>query len=109
MGRGPRWRPLAENSASKACIDTIGKARLHRGRRRNQQHDTENYPAASATRWAREPEIAKMKEFYSPDGIRPKGVAIAALTKRINRSSPNFQGCSRALLRTSSEPTLPAR
>jgi hypothetical protein len=55
-----------------------------------------NYPAASAPktetpRWAREPVIAKMKEFYPPDGIRPKGVSIAALTKRINRQ-PEFQG-----------------
>jgi hypothetical protein len=37
------------------------------------------------------PVIAKMKELYPPDGIRPKGVSIAALTKRINRQ-PEFQG-----------------
>ena len=32
-----------------------------------------------------------MNEFYPPDGIRPKGVSIARLTKRINRQ-PEFQG-----------------
>jgi hypothetical protein len=42
-------------------------------------------------RWAREPVIAKMKEFYPPDGIRPNGVSIARLTKRIN-GQPEFQG-----------------
>jgi hypothetical protein len=46
---------------------------------------------AETTRWAREPVIAKMKEFYPPNGIRPKGLSIAALTKRINRQ-PEFQG-----------------
>ena len=42
-------------------------------------------------RWAREPVIRKMKEFYPPDGIRPKHVSIAALTKRIN-GQPEFGG-----------------
>ena len=31
-----------------------------------------------------------IKSFYPPDGIRPKGVSIAALTRRINKL-PEFK------------------
>jgi hypothetical protein len=42
---------------------------------------------AEHTRWQRDRVIAVMKEFYSPHGIRPKGVSIKRLTDRINRLS----------------------
>jgi hypothetical protein len=40
---------------------------------------------AEPTRWQRDRTINAIKSFYPPDGIRPKGVSIAALTKRINK------------------------
>jgi hypothetical protein len=43
-----------------------------------------------STRGQREPAIVVMKRFYPPDGRRPRGVSIAALTKRINRE-PEFK------------------
>jgi hypothetical protein len=46
---------------------------------------------AEATRWQRDPVIGKMKQFYPPDGIRPKGVSIAGLRTRIN-NEPEFKG-----------------
>jgi hypothetical protein len=43
-----------------------------------------------STRGQREPAIVVMKRFYPPNGVRPRGVSIAALTKRINRE-PEFK------------------
>jgi hypothetical protein len=42
---------------------------------------------AVSTRGKRDPVIEMMKAFYPLDGIRPKSVSIAALTKRINKLS----------------------
>jgi hypothetical protein len=49
-----------------------------------------NEAATETTRWQREPVIAVIKRFYPPDGVRPKGVSIKALTDRINRE-PEFR------------------
>ena len=46
---------------------------------------------AEPTRWQRDRTIKAIKSLYPPDGIRPKGVSIAALTKRINKL-PEFKG-----------------
>jgi|SRR5262249_5069424 len=54
---------------------------------------------AETTRWQREPVIAAIKKLYPPDGVRPKGISIAMLTKRINKE-PEFQD------RTVSEDTV---
>jgi hypothetical protein len=40
---------------------------------------------AEHTRWQRDRTIEAIRSLYPPDGIRPKGVSIAALTKRINK------------------------
>jgi hypothetical protein len=40
---------------------------------------------AEPTRRQRDRTIEAIKSFYPPDGLRPKGVSIAALTKRINK------------------------
>jgi hypothetical protein len=45
---------------------------------------------AEFTRGKRDPVIEGMRAFYPPDGIRPKSVSIAALTKRINKL-PEFK------------------
>ena len=42
---------------------------------------------AEPTRGQRDRTIEAIKSFYPPDGIRPKGVSIAALTRRINKLS----------------------
>jgi hypothetical protein len=50
-----------------------------------QPQKEEKAAKAEATRWQRDPVIAKMKEFYAPHGIRPRGVSIARVTQRINK------------------------
>jgi hypothetical protein len=45
---------------------------------------------AEPTRWQRDRTIAAIKTLHPPDGIRPKGVSIAALTNRINKL-PEFK------------------
>src|SRR6476660_4914294 len=42
---------------------------------------------AESTRWQLDPTIEAIKSIYPPDGIRPKGVSIAMLTKSVNRLS----------------------
>ena len=42
------------------------------------------------TRWQRDDVIRAMKTLYPPDGIRPRGVSIAAVTKRI-KTLPEFK------------------
>ena len=47
-------------------------------------------PEPESTRWQRDRTIAAIKTLHPPDGIRPKGVSIAALTNRINKL-PEFK------------------
>jgi hypothetical protein len=42
-----------------------------------------------ATRWARDPVIARMKVYWPPHGLRPPGYSIAKLTIRLNKE-PEF-------------------
>ena len=42
-------------------------------------------------RWQRDRTIKAIRSIFPPDGIRPKDVSIAALTKRINKL-PEFKG-----------------
>jgi hypothetical protein len=46
---------------------------------------------AESTRWQRDRTIEAIRSLYPPDGIHPKGVSIASLTKRINKL-PEFKG-----------------
>jgi hypothetical protein len=45
---------------------------------------------AEHTRWQRDRTIEAIKALHPPDGIRPKGTSIQALTNRINKL-PDFQ------------------
>jgi hypothetical protein len=58
--------------------------------RRGARAEAEAAPS-KPTRWQRDRTINAIKSFYPLDGIRPKGVSIAALTKRINKLS-EFEG-----------------
>jgi len=53
----------------------------------------EDVAETEATRWQREPVIALIKKYWPPHGIRPNGVTIAMVTKRLN-NEPEFKSKS---------------
>jgi hypothetical protein len=65
---------------------TLGPSNQTRGKKPKRKEVAET----ESTRWQRDRTIAAIKTIYPPDGIRPEGVSIAALTNRINRL-PGFK------------------